>query len=74
MAAVILPIQQAEFGIPITLDDQPDLRHQADGIAENWGAGGTYRQITTALVGAAAVMVAANAAYLDGFFICVSGL
>lgn len=26
VAAVILPIQQAEFGIPITLDDQPDLR------------------------------------------------
>lgn len=26
VAAVILPVQQAEFGIPITLDDQPDLR------------------------------------------------
>jgi N-acetylglutamate synthase-like GNAT family acetyltransferase len=26
VASVILPIQQAEFGIPITLDDQPDLR------------------------------------------------
>lgn len=25
VAAVILPIQQAEFGIPITLADQPDL-------------------------------------------------
>jgi GNAT superfamily N-acetyltransferase len=24
--AVILPIQQTEFGIPISLDDQPDLR------------------------------------------------
>lgn len=25
VVALILPIQQAEFGIPITLDDQPDL-------------------------------------------------
>jgi len=25
VVATILPIQQAEFGIPITLDDQPDL-------------------------------------------------
>ena len=24
--AVILPIQQSEFSIPITLDEQPDLR------------------------------------------------
>lgn len=33
---VILPIQQVEFGVPITLDDQPDLRdipgfYQRDG-------------------------------------------
>ncbi len=27
VVAVILPIQQAEFGIPITLADQPDLNH-----------------------------------------------
>lgn len=27
VAAVILPIQQVEFGIPITLDAQPDLRN-----------------------------------------------
>jgi N-acetylglutamate synthase-like GNAT family acetyltransferase len=26
VAALILPIQQAEFGIPITLNDQPDLQ------------------------------------------------
>lgn len=26
IAAVILPIQQGEFGIPITFEDQPDLR------------------------------------------------
>lgn len=26
VACVILPIQQEEFGIPITIDDQPDLR------------------------------------------------
>jgi hypothetical protein len=26
VVAVILPIQQSEFRIPITLDDQPDLR------------------------------------------------
>jgi N-acetylglutamate synthase-like GNAT family acetyltransferase len=26
VAALILPIQRSEFGIPITLDDQPDLR------------------------------------------------
>ena len=27
VVAVILPIQQAEFGIPITLDAQPDLKN-----------------------------------------------
>jgi N-acetylglutamate synthase-like GNAT family acetyltransferase len=27
IAEVILPIQQGEFGIPITLDEQPDLRN-----------------------------------------------
>ncbi|MDP4301518.1 GNAT family N-acetyltransferase [Leptothrix discophora] len=26
VVSLILPIQQSEFGIPITLDDQPDLR------------------------------------------------
>lgn len=26
VASLILPIQQAEFGIPITLEDQPDLQ------------------------------------------------
>jgi len=26
VVALILPIQQSEFGIPITLDEQPDLR------------------------------------------------
>jgi hypothetical protein len=30
VVAVILPIQQAEFGIPITAADQPDLADVAD--------------------------------------------
>src|ERR1700752_4765334 len=30
VAAVILPIQQEEFGIPITLEEQPDLRDIAN--------------------------------------------
>jgi GNAT superfamily N-acetyltransferase len=29
VAAAIIPIQQTEFGIPITLDDQPDLKDVA---------------------------------------------
>lgn len=47
-----------------------DLRHQADGIAENWGAGGTYRQITTALVGAASGNISAgNTAFMQGMVV-----
>ena len=47
-----------------------NLRNEADGIAGNWGAGGTYRQITTALVAAASGNISAsNGAFLQGMVV-----
>ncbi|MBJ9977590.1 hemagglutinin repeat-containing protein [Pseudomonas sp. S75] len=46
------------------------LRNEADGVAGNWGAGGTYRQITTALVAAASGNISAgNGAFLQGMVV-----
>ncbi len=46
------------------------LRGQADGIAGNWGSGGTYRQITTALVAAASGNISAgNGAFLQSMVV-----
>ncbi len=43
---------------------------QANAISENWGAGGTYRQITTALIGAAGGNISAgNAAFVQGLVV-----
>jgi len=46
------------------------LRNEADGVAGNWGAGGTYRQITTALVAAASGNISAgNGAFMQGMVV-----
>lgn len=51
-------------------DEAQRLRGQADGIAGNWGSGGTYRQITTALVAAASGNISAgNSAFLQGLVV-----
>ncbi|NIE75374.1 filamentous hemagglutinin N-terminal domain-containing protein [Pantoea sp. Ap-967] len=51
-------------------DDARRLRGEADGIAGNWGSGGTYRQITTALVAAASGNISAgNGAFLQGMVV-----
>jgi len=51
-------------------DEAQRLRGQADGIAGNWGSGGTYRQITTALVAAASGNISAgNGAFLQGLVV-----
>ncbi|WWG35881.1 hypothetical protein VRC64_20380 [Pseudomonas poae] len=43
---------------------------QANAISENWGAGGTYRQITTALIGAAGGNISAGkAAFVQGLVV-----
>ena len=69
---------EAQAGDPKLTDAQStalllaasDLRKEADGIAENWGAGGTYRQITTALVGAASGNISAgNTAFMQGLVV-----
>ncbi len=45
------------------------LSAEANDISENWGAGGTYRQITTALIGAAGGNISAgNAAFVQGWW------
>ncbi|WP_258042029.1 hemagglutinin repeat-containing protein [Pseudomonas syringae] len=46
------------------------LAAEANDISENWGAGGTYRQITTALIGAAGGNISAgNAAFVQGLVV-----
>ncbi|WP_236433105.1 hemagglutinin repeat-containing protein [Pseudomonas syringae] len=46
------------------------LSAEANDISENWGAGGTYRQITTALIGAAGGNISAgNAAFVQGLVV-----
>ncbi len=46
------------------------LLGEANDISENWGAGGTYRQITTALIGAAGGNISAgNAAFVQGLVV-----
>ncbi|SER49811.1 filamentous hemagglutinin, partial [Pseudomonas cuatrocienegasensis] len=46
------------------------LAAEANAISENWGAGGTYRQITTALIGAAGGNISAgNAAFVQGLVV-----
>ncbi|SDX16654.1 filamentous hemagglutinin [Pseudomonas syringae] len=46
------------------------LSAEANNISENWGAGGTYRQITTALIGAAGGNISAgNAAFVQGLVV-----
>lgn len=58
LADLILPIQQAEFGIFITLNDQPDLRdvdgfYRAKGCGEFWVA---TRKADGAVVGSIALL------------------
>jgi len=54
---------QLQFGAQQLLKD-------ANAISENWGAGGTYRQITTALIGAAGGNISAgNAAFVQGLVV-----
>ncbi|MCF5030936.1 hemagglutinin repeat-containing protein, partial [Pseudomonas syringae] len=46
------------------------LAAEANDISENWGAGGTYRQITTALIGAAGGNISAgNAAFVQSLVV-----
>ncbi|WP_181007079.1 hemagglutinin repeat-containing protein [Pseudomonas syringae] len=46
------------------------LSAEANDISENWGAGGTYRQITTALIGAAGGNISAgNAAFVQSLVV-----
>ncbi|WP_196764504.1 DUF637 domain-containing protein, partial [Pseudomonas fluorescens] len=46
------------------------LNAEASGIADKWGAGGTYRQITTALVGAASGNISGgNSAFVQGLVV-----
>ncbi|WHS59041.1 hemagglutinin repeat-containing protein [Pseudomonas sp. G2-4] len=46
------------------------LNAEASGIADKWGAGGTYRQITTALVGAASGNISGgNGAFVQGLVV-----
>ncbi|WP_054991875.1 hemagglutinin repeat-containing protein, partial [Pseudomonas syringae pv. coryli] len=46
------------------------LSVEANDISENWGAGGTYRQITTALIGAAGGNISAgNAAFVQSLVV-----
>ena len=55
VAALILPIQRSEFGIPITLDDQPDLR-DVPGVYQR-GAGNFWVALKDeAVVGTIAVI------------------
>ncbi|MCF7545800.1 hypothetical protein L4G47_26840, partial [Pseudomonas sp. P2647] len=47
-----------------------EMLAEANDISENWGAGGTYRQITTALIGAAGGNISAgNAAFVQGLVV-----
>ncbi|CAM3614901.1 Toxin CdiA [Pseudomonas reidholzensis] len=63
--------KEANAGISQDLRDKAiRLRNEADGVAGNWGAGGTYRQITTALVAAASGNISAgNGAFLQGMVV-----
>ncbi|MBC3346496.1 hemagglutinin repeat-containing protein [Pseudomonas sp. SWRI196] len=52
------------------LNSSRQLKAQARDIADNWGAGGTYRQITTALVGAASGNISgSNGAFVQGLVV-----
>lgn len=52
------------------LNSAQQLNAEAHGIADNWGAGGTYRQITTALVGAASGNISgSNSAFVQGLVV-----
>lgn len=69
VAAVILPIQQVEFGIPITLEDQPDLSNVEQfyqrGCANFWVA-----QVDGKIVGTIALLdIGNNEAALRKMFV-----
>ncbi|WP_256676923.1 hemagglutinin repeat-containing protein, partial [Pseudomonas sp. PICF6] len=52
------------------INSSQQLKAQARDIADNWGAGGTYRQITTALVGAASGNISgSNGAFVQGLVV-----
>ncbi|WLH14027.1 hypothetical protein PSH58_06735 [Pseudomonas hefeiensis] len=52
------------------INSSQQLKAQARNIADNWGAGGTYRQITTALVGAASGNISgSNGAFVQGLVV-----
>lgn len=58
VASLIIPIQRSEFGVSITLDDQPDLRdidgfYRATGCGEFWLA---HRKTDGAIIGSIALL------------------
>lgn len=70
-AAEAKALETSDAELSQALRDQAiRLRNEADGVAGNWGAGGTYRQITTALVAAASGNISAgNGAFMQGMVV-----
>ena len=72
VVALILPIQQAEFGVPLTLADQPDLQ-DVPGFYQR-GSGGFWVALDgTDVVGTIAVLdIGSGQGALRKMFVCAS--
>lgn len=68
-AAAMNPNLTSEQALAL-LQSAQQLRKDAAAVADKWGAGGTYRQVTTALVAAAGGNVSAsNGAFIQGLVV-----